>query len=227
LQREVRTGQAEYWEAWHQSNDSFDQATVHAESLDMFSVAMAEIAGSPVLELGCGHGWDAVELASRGYDVTAIDFSATALKKASRLAAKRHVSLDLHAVDLAHTPYPWPADTFFGAFSYLALHYFDDHTTHAIFADLRRILRRQGNLTLVVRSTSDPLYGHGERLGPHLFRHGGHIRHFFNSHYMSELLDGWKIERLEEVDGYYIDRGHAGVFLRVQAHSNKRHRELL
>lgn len=37
---------------------------------------------SPVLELGCGSGADAVFLASRGFDVTAVDASPTAIERA-------------------------------------------------------------------------------------------------------------------------------------------------
>lgn len=55
----------------------------------------------PVLCLGEGEGRNAVFLAQRGLDVTAVDLSAIGLEKASKLAAERGVTLTTQAVDLA------------------------------------------------------------------------------------------------------------------------------
>ena len=55
----------------------------------------------PVLCLGEGEGRNAVFLAQRGLDVTAVDLSATGLEKASKLASERGVTLTTQVVDLA------------------------------------------------------------------------------------------------------------------------------
>lgn len=55
----------------------------------------------PVLCLGEGEGRNAVFLAQRGLDVTAVDLSATGLEKASKLATERGVTLTTQVVDLA------------------------------------------------------------------------------------------------------------------------------
>jgi len=47
--------------------------------------------GAPALDLGAGHGGDAVWLATRGWSVTAVDVSATALARTDALAAARGV----------------------------------------------------------------------------------------------------------------------------------------
>jgi SAM-dependent methyltransferase len=57
-----------------------------------------------VLCLGAGEGRNAVHLAERGYDVTAVDFSAVAVDKTERLAAERGVRLEAHRADLADYP---------------------------------------------------------------------------------------------------------------------------
>jgi methyl halide transferase len=66
---------------------------------------------SPVLELGCGSGADAVFLASRGFDVTAVDSSPTAIERARTRAEcagvlVRFVLEDVFTfVQTAHEPF--------------------------------------------------------------------------------------------------------------------------
>ena len=55
----------------------------------------------PVLCLGEGEGRNAVFLAQRGLDVTAVDLSAIGLEKASKLATERGVALTTQVADLA------------------------------------------------------------------------------------------------------------------------------
>jgi SAM-dependent methyltransferase len=45
------------------------------------------------LDLGCGTGTNAITLAQRGWQVTAIDFSAEALRRARRKARQAHASI--------------------------------------------------------------------------------------------------------------------------------------
>lgn len=63
------------------------------------------------LDLACGEGRNAVWLASRGWEVTGVDFSGRALEKARALASERDVALTLVQADLAeHAPAPGSAD---------------------------------------------------------------------------------------------------------------------
>jgi SAM-dependent methyltransferase len=59
------------------------------------------------LDLACGEGRNAVWLAGRGWQVTAVDFAEVALAKAAMVAAERGVEVDfVHADLLAWTPPP-------------------------------------------------------------------------------------------------------------------------
>lgn len=55
----------------------------------------------PVLSLGEGEGRNAVFLAQRGLEVTAVDLSLVGLEKAATLAAERGVSIKTRVADLA------------------------------------------------------------------------------------------------------------------------------
>jgi SAM-dependent methyltransferase len=56
----------------------------------------------PVLCIGEGEGRNALFLASRGYEVEAVDISAVGLAKARALAEERHLTLRTTVADLAH-----------------------------------------------------------------------------------------------------------------------------
>ena len=58
-------------------------------------------AGGNILCLAEGEGRNAVYLARRGFNVTAVDISAVALKKAEKLAQEHQVNLNLVQADLA------------------------------------------------------------------------------------------------------------------------------
>ena len=53
-----------------------------------------------LLEVGCGHGHNAVELAKLGYRVIATDLSKTAIDRASSLAKEHNVWLDCRVLDV-------------------------------------------------------------------------------------------------------------------------------
>lgn len=56
--------------------------------------------GATLLELGCGRGLVAIELAARGLKVTAVDFSAAALELAAAYASERRVEVAWRRDDL-------------------------------------------------------------------------------------------------------------------------------
>jgi SAM-dependent methyltransferase len=79
------------------------------------NVRLAEVADSlppgRALDLGCGEGGDAMWLAERGWHVTAVDISQTALDRAAADARERNLleRIDFQRHDLPHT---FPAGTY-------------------------------------------------------------------------------------------------------------------
>ena len=71
------------------------------EAPSRFLVAeVADMTPGTALDLACGEGRNAVWLAEHGWDVTGVDFSEVAIRKARRLAAQRGVALDFVVSDL-------------------------------------------------------------------------------------------------------------------------------
>lgn len=71
-----------------------------AEPNRLFAAEVESLAPGRALDLACGEGRNAVWLAGRGWDVTAVDFSDVALGKAARLAARRGVEVDWVPADV-------------------------------------------------------------------------------------------------------------------------------
>ena len=63
---------------------------------------LRDLAPGRALDVGAGEGRNAVWLATRGWQVTAVDFSAVGLDKGRRLAGARGVAVDWVRADLRH-----------------------------------------------------------------------------------------------------------------------------
>ncbi len=88
-----------YWEElYRRGEDGWDMGTPTPVFVDLLSGGTFEPGAA--LVLGCGRGHDAVLFASRGFDVTAVDFSRTAIDETAALAAARGVRLRLLERDL-------------------------------------------------------------------------------------------------------------------------------
>ncbi|GAA1607661.1 class I SAM-dependent methyltransferase [Kribbella hippodromi] len=158
-----------------------------------------------VLELGAGHGRDALFLARQGFSVHATDFSETALDQL-RLAAQREglddrVTAALHDV---RDPLP-PADATVNAvFANLLLNMaFAPSELRALVAEIHRVLCPGGRFVYAVWSTDDPCAENWQQLGDGLSVHDGFVGRFFDQALVTELGANW---RLDEIAPYLEGR---------------------
>lgn len=86
-----RAAAAEDAEAFWEPHYAASQVGGGSPNAVLVDVA-GELAPGSALDLGCGHGGDALWLARRGWDVTAVDVSATALSRVTSLAADQSLS---------------------------------------------------------------------------------------------------------------------------------------
>ena len=103
------TGQPaeEFWENRYRERDQIWSGRVNA----VLAEEAADLAPGRALDVGCGEGADAIWLAHRGWRVTAVDLSRTALERAAAQAAAEGVAdrIELEQHDLATS---FPAGTF-------------------------------------------------------------------------------------------------------------------
>ena len=94
----INSSDSEYWEQAYQSGDIgwdlqrptpvFNQWINSQE--DQLSICI----------LGAGNGWDAINFAQKGHDVTAVDFAISAIENMSKSARKLSVDLNLVYSDI-------------------------------------------------------------------------------------------------------------------------------
>ena len=105
--------------------------------------------GASVLDLACGHGRHAIELAKRGYVVTGLDLSRHLLSKGVELAREAGVKVEFVEEDMRAIPETWAArfDGIINVFT--AWGYFeDDADNERVIEGVARSLKLGGRFLL-------------------------------------------------------------------------------
>jgi SAM-dependent methyltransferase len=103
-------------------------------------------AGTPVLDLACGHGRIANRLAARGAMVTGLDATPLFLGEARRDAQARGVEVDYVEGDMRDLPWRDRFDAVISVFT--SFGYFDDATNRRVLEQVRDVLKPGGRFCL-------------------------------------------------------------------------------
>ncbi|MER5622157.1 class I SAM-dependent methyltransferase [Streptosporangium sp. NPDC002544] len=148
---------------------------------------------SEVLELGAGHGRDALYFAERGLTVQATDFSEQGLAQL-RVAAEA-AGLGGRVRTLVHDvrePLLLADASVDAVYAHMLLCMALSTTQiHALAAEVGRVLRPGGSFVYTVRHTGDAHHGSGIAHGDDIFEHGGFAVHFFSRDLVDALARGW------------------------------------
>jgi SAM-dependent methyltransferase len=130
------------------TNDVFRMIMAPRASTDATKIerALALPPASKILDVPCGHGRIAIELAARGHVVAGLDLSADEIARAKEAARARNVEVDFRIGDM-RTAVPteaFDATVCFGN----SFGYFDDDDNAAFLGSLLRSLRPGGKLAL-------------------------------------------------------------------------------
>ncbi len=84
-----------HWEEYYSSNDD-----PNLPPCEVFMKTMKKLKPGRALDLGAGHGSEAFWLARKGWDVTAIDFSKSAVETINRMARDKALSVKGKKADI-------------------------------------------------------------------------------------------------------------------------------
>jgi SAM-dependent methyltransferase len=191
---ELAGWQQAHWEQTYQANPGMyggepSTAAVHA-------VAVFRAAGAhDVLELGAGHGRDALHLAREGFTVLAADFSPVGLAQLRAAAADQQVGERVRTlVHDVREPLPLPDASTDAVFAHMLLCMaLPTERIRALVAEVRRVLRPGGTFVYTVRHTGDAHFGAGVGHGDDIWEHGGFAVHFFPRELVDSLAEGWQL----------------------------------
>jgi SAM-dependent methyltransferase len=157
---------------------------------------MQKSANGLVLELGCGNGWDTVELLAAGCNVIAADISTRNLAECTKSVPQaKLLQLD------NGQPLPFADHSLSVIVASLTLHYFTWTVTMQIASELRRCLQPDGILLARFNSTHDVNFGASTTepaIEPNLYFLGTMTKRFFDEDSVRSFLQGWDIQFLEE-----------------------------
>ncbi len=138
-----------YTEAERASDSYFDEIEerryrTHYHLPELF--ASLDGHGQRLLEVGCGIGVDSIQLAKRGFQVTAVDLTENALTVARQFAARRGVSIDFRLGNAEGLDFP--DESFDAVYSFGVLHHTPD--IERSVAEVRRVLRPAGTAQVML-----------------------------------------------------------------------------
>jgi SAM-dependent methyltransferase len=119
-----------------------------------FADVVGDLTPGSALDLGCGEGADAVWLAERGWSVTAVDISDTALGRARELATARGVAdrIDFRQLDLTEQFPEGEFDLISAQFLHSKVHL----DRRPILVNAAAALRAGGRLVIVDHGSAPP-----------------------------------------------------------------------
>ncbi len=120
-----------------------------------------DLAPGRALDLACGEGRNAVWLAQRGWQVTAVDFSEVGLSRARDLAAGRHVEVDWIPADL----HDYEPEGFFDLVLVLYVH-LPAEERHPLWRKAAAALAPGGTLLIVGHDRTNLTDGYGGPRNP-------------------------------------------------------------
>ncbi len=119
-----------------------------AREVDFIEESLGCEAGAMILDLACGTGRHAVELATRGYQVVGFDLSLSMLARASDEAQDRKQKINFVQGDMREMTFE---ETFDGIYSWnTSFGFFDEEKNAACVAKVHRALKKGGQFLLDV-----------------------------------------------------------------------------
>ena len=153
-------------------------------------------ANGHILELGCGSGWDTVDLLAADCKVIATDISTRNLAECTKAVPQA----DLVQLDNGK-PLPFANASIDVIVASLSLHYFSWDVTMQISSELRRCLKADSILLARFNSTHDYNFGAlptTTEIEPNFHQVGTSTKRFFDESSVRTFLQDWDTQFLKE-----------------------------
>ncbi|MEU7074671.1 class I SAM-dependent methyltransferase [Streptomyces narbonensis] len=196
-ERELADAQRAHWQSTYSAHPGMYGEEPSAPAVHAASV-FRSAGARELLELGAGHGRDALYFAHEGFTVRATDFSATGLQQLRGAALARgtaeRVTTAVHDV---RDPLPLPDASVDAVFAHMLLCMaLSTEEIRALVAEVARVLRPGGTFVYTVRHTGDAHYAAGTAHGDDIHEHGGFAVHFFPRALVDALAEGWSLDEV-------------------------------
>lgn len=215
MSHDVLDGQRQQWDtSFSQRSEMFGAAA--SEPAKWAATLFKREQKTKLLELGPGQGRDTFFFATNGFEVTAVDYSQTAIDalaaKAQALGVGQSVKATRHDV---RTPLPCEPETFDACYSHML--YCMALTTpelEHLSQEVWRVLKPGGLNVYTVRHTEDAHYGKGIHRGEDMYEVGGFIVHFFTGEKVERLATGCEVIAIDAFEEGGLPRKLLRVTLR-------------
>ena len=197
-QKSILDAQRAHWEGTFAKNPA-----LFGESPSAAAVSASQVfrkAGvKRVLELGAGHGRDAIFFARNGFEVTAVEYSQAGINAMLSQAAR---GLGGTLTPLCHDvreELPFENESFEAGYAHML---FCMALTTAELQRLARsvwrVLKPGGIMVYTARTVRDPQYHTGTHRGEQMYEiEGGYIVHFFDDEMAGRLSAGYEVLSVE------------------------------
>jgi cyclopropane fatty-acyl-phospholipid synthase-like methyltransferase len=152
----------EIWDREYSSVQAIPSSTREepAKALVLFADLMGLANGKRVLDAGCGNGRNAIYLAKRGCEITAVDFSSEAVKETQRRATEAGIEKKINVIErFIDDPLPFPEHSFDAVLDcYTFCHFLDSNLGLRFWREAERLINSNGQLFSIVFSPEDAYY---------------------------------------------------------------------
>ena len=164
-----------------------------------------------ILDLGCGAGRHVIFLAREGFEVYGTDISIEAIHAARKWLHEENLKAVLYQAEMAEQPFP---DNYFdGIICAGVLYYHDISGIERTISEIHRILKKQGKMVLLTRTTDDYRYGKGKKIEENTYlldindtNEKGMIMHFFPEGEIREYFKKFDIITMEKTETTFSHR---------------------
>jgi SAM-dependent methyltransferase len=192
---------SEFWSKVYKSDNSF-----FGDDPSNFAIRcynhIKENNSKKILDLGSGHGRDALFFASNGIEVDSLDYSATAIEILDKMAKEKRLPIKAQVFDV-NNQLPFPDGYFDAVYSHMLLNMrFSLHELHSIFSEIRRVLKSKGLNFFSVRNNNDKSYRKGIEVDKGIYDINGFQVRFLSEEEIRDLVkhEGFETLWIEEED---------------------------